>query len=385
MKKVGIFNHEIGDKLKNIDHLTKKTDGVPVVTIGLDHGNGYGKGYSSVGLEMIIPAAYATRNDKTFQDADNELKPSKDLHIFRSQRYNENDIDYLVGAAITKATNPISTYVPGNRYTREDYLKLTEFMVCLLLGKEAKNNPIVVMTVGVPSEDKEDDTVTQLKRDLLGEHTVIHNGKEVRFTIAFINVITQPMGTMNRLIVNEKASAITTNTKLGQDSFGNLRETTFGIADFGNFTLDIEEVKNGSAITDSRDTIVGYGMRDIYGFLAKVVRKKTKVRHTAQSVEGFIDENWVFKDDEATCTLQNELDAYLAEKAPLLKNQIEQAFPELYKMKAIFLCGGGASVWYPHLKSIDTDNKFFLIPDAQTSNALGFLKLAHLTVEKVIK
>ncbi|MEX3746528.1 hypothetical protein [Lysinibacillus xylanilyticus] len=387
MKQFGITKFDAEKLLKDLN-LEKSNNGVPIVTVGADIGNGWIKGRSSASVQVLLPSSYALPFDSNLVDADNGLKPSSKLHFFRSKKYNlDTDIDYLIGEDVLKAESPISTFSHNRRYTNEDYLMVTEFAIVLLLGKFAKKNPDVVLTVGVPSKDKIDKNVDDLKNELLGKHTVIHNGKEVTFNVIFVDVQTQPMGSHANFIIDSVKNTWNINFTIGKEKFGNLRNTHYGLADFGNHTVDLEGILEGKANIRERKTLLGFGMRDIYEHLAKVVNEDETlgIHHTADSVEGYLDENWIFRQNEGVKDLKKEMDDFLKNRAIALKTSILASFPQRKVMKKIFLVGGGSEVWGPFLKAIDEDNKFVIVPYPQMSNAYGFLKLSHFRLERMFK
>ncbi|WP_167577497.1 plasmid segregation protein ParM domain-containing protein [Ammoniphilus sp. YIM 78166] len=333
-----------------------------LIIMGIDHGNGYFKGFSNDSKGIVLPSGFLTKESVTREDSTgvgdikyNEFESS----LFSGERY-------VWGNDINKAKGRfLSTYTNEDRYTQKQFKLLSQFgLASLITAKKGVFD--VLLVTGCPSREKGTKREQELIKVFKGKHTVQMNNGQKTIHVRECKVLPQPLGTVLDLYID----------KNGNVESEEMATSYIGIIDIGSGTTDCDGIESLKAMPEDRHTIP-VGVYEIYQRLADYINSQNIDAYaTARSVELQFDKDEYQASKRLAVPIKEAKERIVRETAEYLINQLQLRWKNRSKFDIVLLTGGGAQLMQPWFKDFIKDIR--VIQDYQIANARGFLKFGLL-------
>lgn len=333
-----------------------------LIIMGIDHGNGYFKGFSNDSKGIVLPSGFLTKESVTREDSTgrgdvkyNEFESS----LYAGERYVwGNDINKAKG-------NFFSTYTNEDRYAQKQYKLLSQFGLASLITAK-KGTFDVLLVTGCPPREKGTKRENELIKVFLGKHTVQMNNAQKVINVRECKVLPQPLGTVLDLYID----------KHGNVESEEIATSYIGIIDIGSGTTDCDGIDSLKAMPEDRHTIP-VGMYEIYQRLADYINSQNPDAYsTARSVELQFESDVYQASKRLTVPIKETKERIIRETAEYLINQLQMRWKNRSKFDMVILTGGGAKLMKPWFKEFIKDIR--VITDYQVANARGFMKFGLL-------
>lgn len=338
-----------------------------LVVMGIDHGNGYFKGYSSHVKHIIRPSGFLTKESSLREDAtgagDAEEYDEFESSLCEGERY-------VWGNEVNTAKGKfLSTYTTEDRYTQKYYKLLSQFGLASLIKEEEGSFDILLVT-GCPSREKGTKREEELIRIFKDKHVVLMNDAQKIINVKECKVFPQPLGSILDLYIDEAGNVI-------RDEIGT---SYIGIVDIGSGTTDCDGIDALKAIPDDRHTI-RVGVHEIYQRLADYINSVNPDAYaTPQTVEAQFDSDVYKASKRLVIPIKEVKERIVRETAEYLINELQVRWRNRSKFDMIILTGGGAKIMEPWFKDFIKD--IHVTEDYQISNARGFFKFGLLIAKE---
>ncbi|WP_274361662.1 plasmid segregation protein ParM domain-containing protein [Paenibacillus thermotolerans] len=338
-----------------------------LVIMGIDHGNGYFKGYSSKGKEFVHPSGFLTKENSLREDSTGAGQAVQ-YNEFESTLYPGER--YVWGNEVNIAKSKfLSTYTTEDRYAQKYYKLLSQFGLASLINEEEGSFDVLLIT-GCPSREKGTRRELELIQIFKDRHVVLMNGKEKNIHVKECKVLPQPLGSILDLYIDEAGNVI-------RDE---IASSYIGIVDIGSGTTDCDGIDSLNAIPDDRHTIQ-VGVHEIYQRLADYINSINPDAYaTPEKVEVQFENDDYQASKRLVIPIKEVKERIVRETAEYLINQLQKRWRNRSKFDMIILTGGGAKLMAPWFKEFIKD--IHVTEDYQISNARGFFKFGLLIAKE---
>jgi plasmid segregation protein ParM len=338
-----------------------------LVIMGIDHGNGYFKGYSNMVKDLVHPSGFLTK-ESVLRENSTGAGDGVQYNEFESSLYEGER--YVWGNEVnTEKGKFLSTYTTEDRYSQKYYKLLSQFGLASLI-KETEGSFDVLLVTGCPSREKgtkREDELVQIFKD---RHVVLMNDKQKIIHVKECKVLPQPLGSILDLYIDDTGNVI--RNEIGT--------SYIGIVDVGSGTTDCDGIDSLKAIPDDRHTIP-VGVHEIYQRLADYINSKNPdVYATPKTVEMQFDHDVYKASRRLIVPFKEAKERIIRETAEYIINELQIRWRNRSKFDMIILTGGGAKLMEPWFKQFIKD--IHVIEDYQISNARGFLKFGLLLAKE---
>ncbi|BCJ86283.1 ParM/StbA family protein [Effusibacillus dendaii] len=333
-----------------------------LIVMGIDHGNGYYKGYSNEAIELILPSGFLTKESVKREDSTGV--GDVNYNEFESSLYAREL--YVWGNEVNKVKGKyLSTYTSEDRYTQKYYKLLSQFGLASLIREKEGTFEVLVVT-GCPSWEKGTKREEKLAQVFKGQHTIQMNGREKIINVKECKVLPQPIGSILDLYMDEEGN-------VDRDEIGT---SYIGIIDIGYGTTDCDGIDSLKAIPDDRITIP-VGVYDIYQRLSDYINSVNPDAYaTPRRVEMQFESDVYYSSKRLSIPIKEVKERIVRETAEYIINELQTRWRNRSKFDMIILTGGGAKLIRPWVQKFISD--IHLIEDYQISNVRGFYKFGLL-------
>lgn len=153
------------------------------------------------------------------------------------------------------------------------------------------------------------------------------------------------------------------------------------LLDFGQVTLDVVKIANGSPMIDSAKSIMNYGMLNLVKRVQESIRKELGIELEEEKVEASLQgKGPLFFDNR----IEDIIDRV---KIEFVNEALDELNEQNFELKATMnlLMGGGASVIQSTLNLDQHNNRIGyteILPNSQLANALGYELLVKETLQR---
>ncbi|MFD0871721.1 plasmid segregation protein ParM [Chlamydia abortus] len=338
-----------------------------LVIMGIDHGNGYFKGYSNKVKQLVLPSGFLTKENSLREDSTGEGEP---VHYNEFESIDFPGERYVWGNEVNTAKGKfLSTYTTEDRYTQKYYKLLSQFGLASLIKEEEGSFDVMLIT-GCPSRQKGTIREQELIELFKGRHVVLMNDKEKTIEVKECKVLPQPLGSILDLYIDEAGNVIRHD----------IGTSYIGIVDIGLGTTDCDGIDSLKAVPDDRHTIQ-VGVHEIYQRLADYINTVNPDAYATPKTVEVQFENDVYRASKRLVIPIKEVkERIIRETAEYLINELQIRWQNRSKFDMVFLTGGGAQLMEPWFKEFVTD--IHVLPDHQISNARGFFKFGLLLAKE---
>lgn len=338
-----------------------------LIVMGIDHGNGYFKGYSDDIKGVVFPSGFLTKESMVREDSMG-LGTEK-INEFESSLYEGER--FVWGQAVDRAKGRfLSTFTSQDRYSQKYYKLLSQFGLASLIEQPEGSFDVFLVT-GCPPREKGTNREQELIEVFKGIHIVRINDEDKIIHVKECKVLPQPLGSILDLYIDESGNIIS-------DDIGS---SYIGIVDIGTGTTDFDGIDSLNAVPEDRQTIP-VGTFEIYQRLADYINTQNPdANATPKSVELQFD-NDVYKASQRLVIPINEMkEKIVRETAEYIVNELQLRWRNRSKFDMVILTGGGVKIMGPWIKQFIQD--IHIIEECQVSNARGFYKLGLLLSKDV--
>lgn len=333
-----------------------------LTVMGIDHGNGYFKGYSSQVKGLVMPSGFLTKDSMKREDSTGA--GDVPFNEFESILY-EGEQYVWVGDVEKIKGKFLSTYTSEDRYSQKYYKLLSEFGLASLIREEEGIFDVVVVT-GCPSREKGTKREEELASVFKGRHIVQMNGNQKIINVKECKILPQPLGSILDLYIDDR----------GNINRAEIGSSYIGIVDIGSGTTDCDGIDALKAIPEDRHTIP-VGVHEIFQRLADYINSQNPdANATPKSVELQFDSDVYHASKRVAIPFKEAKEQIVRETAEYLINELQIRWKNRSKFDMIILTGGGVKLLEPWFQQFIHD--ITVIEDYQISNARGFLKFGLL-------
>lgn len=333
-----------------------------LIVMGIDHGNGYFKGYSEDVNGLVLPSGFLTKESVKREDSTGigDIQYNE----FESSLY--EDEQYMWGHEVNATKGKfLSTYTSEDRYAQKYYKLLSQFGLASLI-KEEEGAFDVFLVTGCPSREKGTKREDELVRIFKGKHSILMNGQQKVIQVKECKVLPQPLGSILDLYIDE--GGLIDRKEIGT--------SYIGIVDIGSGTTDCDGIDSLRAVPEDRHTIP-VGVHEIYQRLADYINSQSLEAYaTPKSVEMQFDRSVYQASKRLSIPIQEMKEKIVRETAEYIINELQIRWRNRSKFDMVILTGGGVKVLQPWFKDFIKD--ITVIEDYQLSNARGFWKFGLL-------
>jgi plasmid segregation protein ParM len=332
------------------------------IVMGIDHGNGYFKGYSDDVKGLTFPSGLLTKDSA--QREDSAGLGGESMSEFESGLYPEER--YVWGPAIDRAKGRyLSTYTSEDRYSQKHYKILSQFGMASLIHNEEGAYDVFLVT-GCPPREKGTRREQEIIELFKGTHIVQINDTDKIIHVKECKVLPQPLGSILDLYIDEQGTIV-------REEIGT---SYIGIVDIGSGTTDFDGIDSLRAIPDDRLTIP-IGVHDIYQRLADYVNSQSPdANATAKNIELQFHSDDFHVSKRLAVPIKEMKEKIMRETAEYLINELQIRWKHRSKFDMVILTGGGVKILEPWFRAFIKD--IHIVEDYQLSNARGFYKLGLL-------
>ncbi|GCL74040.1 Alp7A family actin-like protein [Paenibacillus naphthalenovorans] len=332
-----------------------------LIVMGIDHGNGYFKGYSKDVTGLVLPSGFLTKESVRREDSTGV--GDIQYNEFESSLYEGEQ--YMWGQEVNATKGKfLSTYTSEDRYAQKYYKLLSQFGLASLINEEGSFD--VFLVTGCPSREKGTKREQELARVFKGKHNILMNGQQKIIHVKECKILPQPLGSILDLYIDEE----------GLIDRKEIATSYIGIVDIGSGTTDIDGIDSLRAIPEDRHTIP-VGVHEIYQRLADYINAQSPDAFaTPKSVEMQFDRSIYQASKRLTIPIQDMKEKIVRETAEYIINELQIRWRNRSKFDMVILTGGGVKVLHPWFKDFIKD--ITVIEDYQLSNARGFWKFGLL-------
>ncbi|MFC0213121.1 hypothetical protein ACFFK0_11765 [Paenibacillus chartarius] len=336
------------------------------IVMGIDHGNGYFKGYSDDVPGLVLPSGLLTKDSA--QREDSTGLGGNTMNEFESSLYAGER--YVWGPSIDKAKGRyLSTYTSEDRYAQKHYKILSQFGIASLLRDDEGAYDVFLVT-GCPPREKGTKREQEIIDLFKGTHIVQINNTDKIIHVKECKVLPQPLGSILDLYIDETGTIV-------REEIGT---SYIGIVDIGSGTTDFDGIDALKAIPEDRHTI-SIGMYEIYQRLADHINNQhPDANATPKSVELQFSQDVYQVSKRLAIPIQEAKDKIVRETAEYLINELQVRWRHRSKFDMVILTGGGVNVLAPWFKLFIKD--IHIVEDVQLCNARGFYKLGLLMAKE---
>jgi len=333
-----------------------------LIVMGIDHGNGYFKGYSTDINGLVLPSGILTKESAKREDSTGigEIKFTEfESDLYEGERF-------VWGDEVNKVKEKfLSTYTREDRYIQKHYKLLCQFgLASLIQAEEGVFN--VFLVTGCPSREKGTRREDELSHVFKRRHFVQMNDKLKVINVKECKILPQPLGTILDLYIDEQR-----HVKREE-----IATSYIGIVDIGTGTTDCDGIDSLKAIPDDRHTIP-VGVHEIYQRIADYINSENPDAYaTPKSVELQFDSDVYKASKRLAIPIKEAKERIVRETAEYIINELQIRWRNRSKFDMVILTGGGVKVMEPWFKGFIKD--ITVIKDYQISNARGFLKFGLL-------
>jgi plasmid segregation protein ParM len=333
-----------------------------LIVMGIDHGNGYFKGYSNNVQGLVLPSGFLTKESMKRDDSTGVGDVS--YNEFESSLYEGER--YVWGSEVNKVKGKfLSTYTSEDRYSQKYFKLLSQFGLASLINEQEGTFDVLLVT-GCPSREKGTRRENELIQIFKGKHNVQMNDKHKIINVKECKILPQPLGSILDLYIDEEGNIV--REEIG-DSY-------IGIVDIGSGTTDCDGIDSLKAIPDDRHTIP-VGVYEIYQRLADYINYENPDAYaTPKSVENQFEHDVYQASKRLIIPIKEVKERIVRETAEYIINEIQIRWRNRSKFDMVILTGGGAKLMEPWFKQFVKD--ISVVEDYQISNARGFLKFGLL-------
>ncbi|MBP1153313.1 MULTISPECIES: hypothetical protein [unclassified Paenibacillus] len=333
-----------------------------LTVMGIDHGNGYFKGYSNDVKGLVLPSGFLTKDSVKREDSTGvgDIKYSEfESSLYEGERY-------MWGHAVNLAKGKfLSTYTSEDRYAQKYYKLLSQFGLASLIQEEEGAFDVFLVT-GCPSREKGTKREEELARIFKGRHSVLMNDRLKVINVKECKILPQPLGSILDLYIDDE----------GHIDRQEIGTSYIGIVDIGSGTTDCDGIDSLRAIPEDRHTIP-VGLHEIYQRLADFINSENPDAYaTPKSVEIQFDCDDYQVSKRLTIPIKEVKETIVRETAEYIINELQIRWRNRSKFDMVILTGGGVKVMEPWFKTFIKD--ITVIEDYQIANARGFLKFGLL-------
>jgi plasmid segregation protein ParM len=330
--------------------------------MGIDHGNGYFKGYSKGVNGLVLPSGFLTKDSVKREDSTGagDIKYNE----FESSLYEGES--YVWGNEVNKVKGKfLSTYTSEDRYSQKYYKLLSQFGLASLI-KEQKGSFDVLLVTGCPSREKGTRREGELAQVFKGRHLVQMNDNLKIINVKECKILPQPLGSILDLYINDE----------GHVERKEIGSSYIGIVDIGSGTTDIDGIDSLKAIPHDRHTIP-VGVHEIYQRLADYINSENPDAYaTPHNVEVQFDNDIYQASKRLAIPIKEAKEKFVRETAEYIINELQIRWRNRSKFDMVILTGGGVKLMEPWFKEFIKD--ITVTEDYHISNARGFLKFGLL-------
>jgi plasmid segregation protein ParM len=332
------------------------------IVMGIDHGNGYFKGYSDDVKGLVFPSGLLTKDSALREDSAG--LGGETIHEYESSLYTGER--YVWGPAIDRAKGRyLSTYTNEDRYTQKHYKILSQFGMASLI-RSAEGAYDVFLVTGCPPREKGTRREQEIVDLFKGTHIVQINDTDKIINVKECKVLPQPLGSILDLYIDEKGTIV-------RDEIGT---SYIGIVDIGSGTTDFDGIDSLRAIPEDRLTIP-IGVHEIYQRLADYINAQSPdANATAKNVELQFHSDAFQVSKRLVIPIKEMKEKIVRETAEYLINELQIRWRHRSKFDMVILTGGGVKILEPWFRAFIKD--IHIVEDYQLSNARGFYKLGLL-------
>jgi plasmid segregation protein ParM len=333
-----------------------------LIVMGIDHGNGYFKGYSNDVNGLVLPSGFLTKDSVKREDStgQGDVKHNE----FESSLYEGEQYVWVDEVNKTKGKF-LSTYTSEDRYSQKYFRLLSQFGLASLIQEEEGVFEVLLVT-GCPSREKGTKREDELAHVFKGRHNVLMNDNQKIINVKECKILPQPLGSILDLYIDEK----------GNINRGEIGTSYIGIVDIGSGTTDCDGIDSLKAIPEDRHTIP-VGVHEIYQRLADYINSENPDAYaTPKSVEIQFDSNVYNASKRLAIPIKEAKEKIVRETAEYIINELQIRWKSRSKFDMVILTGGGVKLMEPWFKQFIKD--ITVIEDSQISNARGFLKFGLL-------
>jgi len=333
-----------------------------LIVMGIDHGNGYFKGYSNEVNGFVLPSSFLTKESAKKEDA-------AGIGLVKYNEFESSHFEgehYVWGKEVNTAKGRVlSTYTTEDRYAQKHYKLLSQFGLASLI-KEKEGTFDVMLVTGCPSREKGTKREAELAQIYTGEHIVRMNGSHKIIRVKECKILPQPLGSVLDLYIDD-------NGNIEWDEIG---KSYIGIIDIGAGTTDCDGIEALTAIPEDRHTIP-VGVHEIYQRLADFINSENPdANATPKKVEMQFQSDVYQVSRRLSIPIKEEKERIVRETAEYIINEIQIRWKNRSKFDMVILTGGGVHLMGPWFRQFIPDIAF--VVDHQIANARGFLKFGLL-------
>jgi plasmid segregation protein ParM len=332
------------------------------IVMGIDHGNGYFKGYSDDTKGLVFPSGFLIKNSLVKEDAVG--LGGEQIDEFESSLYEGER--FVWGQTIDKTKGKyLSTFTTEDRYSQKHFRLLSQFGLASLI-KEPDGSFDVFLVTGCPPQEKGTKRESELIQTFMGSHTVQMNNDSKIIHVKECKILPQPLGSILDLYIDEDGNIV--REELGT--------SYIGIVDIGSGTTDFDGIDSLQAVAEDRLTIP-VGLHEIYQRLADYINAQNPDAYaTPKTVELQFDADEYHASKRLAIPIKEAKDQIVRETAEYIINELQVRWRNRSKFDMVILTGGGAALMKSWFKEFIKD--IHIIEDSQVSNARGFYKLGLL-------
>ncbi|KZR59339.1 hypothetical protein [Bacillus badius] len=342
------------------------------VIVAVDLGNGYTKVVASLKnnkVKFVMPSGFLYKSRVATDDFGIGNDLNNEYFVISSN--NPNPTVYLWDDKVNKSSEFESLIGGENRYESIEYQMFFSMVlseVANRLGVDGNNIDFYVIT-GVPSDQKGSELENKLKQAVLNSPTISAKGKEFSPSVAEVEVVAQPIGTVfNELLDDE-------GIPYDEEEF---EEHTIATIDIGTGTTDGEVIKDRKSLLNQRFT-EDVGMFDVYDNVVDCIRKDTGSAVPFANVELQFDKDDFKISKRKYVPIKEAKEKSIQETFDIIRKTMNTKWRNQSRFDRIILTGGGASIFYPLFKEAGYDVE--MSKNNQLANAEGFYKLGLLVFE----
>jgi plasmid segregation protein ParM len=333
-----------------------------LIVMGIDHGNGYFKGYSNDSIKLVLPSGFLTKESVRKENSTGVSETN--YNKFASGLY-EDEL-YVWGTDVNKERGKfLSTYTSEDRYSQKYYKLLSQFGFASLI-KNIEGTFEVLVVTGCPSREKGTKREDALSEAFSGEHVVRMNDRQKVIRVKECKILSQPLGTILDLYIDDHGN-------IQKDEIAN---SYIGIVDIGSGTIDCDGIDCLKAIPDDRHTIP-IGVHEVYQRLADYINTQNPdANATPRSVELQFTSDLYHTSKRLVIPIKEAKERIVRETAEYIINDLQTRWRNRSKFDMVILTGGGAKLFEPWFRNFIND--IHVIEDYQVANARGFFKFGLL-------
>ena len=285
-----------------------------------------------------------------------------------------NGTQYLVGEGVEYFAEPLQTTVLDRLADGPDARALTYAALGALLGPGEHR---IALVVGLPVQVMADrsaarDTIRRMKAWLLGRHRFRFDGKETVVEVAALKVLTQGLGAFYAWALDDAGKPV----RRVQDL-----KAPVGVVDVGFNTVDLFTVREGRV--DRRLTAGDReGVRRAVLDLLEYVRRQYRVRLSYMQADALLRQkrpvlSYAGGDVDLSDAVRHIVDRAGRRLAEFIEATWDR---EVWGFRHVLAVGGGARLFWPHLRRVLPHALLMSRPDPVLANAVGFARYGRMVM-----